>query len=189
MTQPNSYKHVFPGSNTPSGFHSYYTNIISQENANKIFIIKGGPGTGKSSFMKKIASYFAQKQIAVEYHHCSGDPNSLDGVVIVPAKVAIIDGTFPHTMDPQTPGAVDEIINFAPFWDEAAIRANKSAIVETNNQRKYLFSKAYLYLGAAKKVYDAYGDTQKSSLDQEAFSRMEQTIMETIFKNFKPTDI
>lgn len=187
MTQLNDYKHVFPGSNTPSGFHSYYSNIISQENANKIFIIKGGPGTGKSSFMKKIAHYFVEKKVAVEYHHCSADPNSLDAIVIVPAKVAIIDGTFPHTLDPQTPGAVDEIINFSPFWDEAPIRANKSLIIETNQQRKHLFSKAYLYLGAAKQVYDAYGSTQKSSLDQEAFYKMEQTIMETIFKNSTPT--
>jgi len=182
-------KHVFPGSNTPFGFYSYYDNIMPQENANKIFIIKGGPGTGKSSFMKKVAHYFMDKEVPIEYHHCSADPNSLDGIVIIPAKVAIIDGTFPHALDPQTPGAIDEIINFSPFWNEAAIRANKTAIVETNKQRKQLFAKAYLYLGAAKQVYDAYSQTQKSSLDQEAFTQMENDILQTIFSNIKSSPI
>lgn len=189
MTLHSGNKHVFPGSNTPVGFYSYYNNIMPQENANKIFIIKGAPGTGKSSFMKKVANYFINKDIPIEYHHCSADPNSLDGIVIIPAKVAIIDGTFPHVLDPQTPGAIDEIINFAPFWDEAAIRANKTAILETNKQRKILFAKAYLYLGAGKQVYDAYAKTQKSSLDQEAFSQLEENILQTIFKTIKPTSM
>lgn len=189
MTSVADSKHVFPGSNTPSGFHSFYTNIISQENANKVFIIKGGPGTGKSSFMRKIAAYFENKQVAVEYHHCSADPHSLDGIVIIPAKVAIIDGTFPHALDPQAPGVIDEIINFSPFWDEDGIRANKTAILETNKGRKHLFAKAYLYLDAGKQVYDAYAQTQKSSLDQEAFLQMEQFIIETIFQDIRPSGL
>ena len=182
-------KHVFPGSNTPFGFYSYYNNIMPQDNANKIFIIKGGPGTGKSSFMKKVAIYFADKKIPIEYHHCSADPNSLDGIVIIPAKVAIIDGTFPHALDPQTPGAIDEIINFAPFWDETAIRANKASIMETNKKRKHLFAMAYFYLGGAKQVYDAYAKTQKSSLDQEAFTQMENDILQTIFSSNNPNSM
>lgn len=175
-------KHVFPGSNTPSGFYSYYNNIITQENANKLFIIKGAPGTGKSSFMKKIANHFADQKINIEYHHCSADPNSLDAIVVVPAGVAIIDGTFPHAIDPQTPGAIDEIINFSPFWNEKEIRSNKRMIMQTNTKRKNLFAKSYHYLAAAKQIYDAYAQTQNSALNHNSFYNMEQSILETIFK-------
>lgn len=181
-------KHVFPGSNTPSGFHSYYNNIISQENANKIFIIKGGPGTGKSSFMKKIANHFSDQKIDVEYHHCSADPNSLDAIVIVPAGVAIIDGTFPHAIDPQTPGAIDEIINFSSFWNEKEIRSNKQMIMQTNAKRKSLFAKSYHYLSAAKDVYTAYANTQNSTLNHNAFHKMEQSILRDIFQDHKSLD-
>ncbi|HHX59922.1 MAG TPA: ATP-binding protein [Epulopiscium sp.] len=177
-------KHVFPGSNTPSGFYSYYDNIISQENANKIFIIKGGPGTGKSSFMKKIANHFADQKIDVEYHHCSADPGSLDAIVIVPAGVAIIDGTFPHVVDTQAPGAIDEIINFSPYWNEKEIRSNKSMIIQTNANRKSLFSRSYCYLGAAKQVYDAYAKSQSSALNHKSFYNMEQSILENIFEAY-----
>lgn len=181
MPLPNNTKHVFPGSNTPLGFYSYYDNIIHTNNANKIFIIKGGPGTGKSSFMKKIANHFISQNINIEYHLCSADPNSLDAIVIIPAGVAIIDGTFPHAIDPQIPGALDEIINFAPYWNEKEIRSNKEAIVQTNLERKSMFSKSYSYLQAAKQVYDAYTNTQISALDNNCFYMMEQSILKEIF--------
>ncbi|WP_206459271.1 hypothetical protein [Anaerovorax sp. IOR16] len=45
-------RHMFPGNNTPEGFFSYYQYILSQKEADKIFCIKGGPGVGKSTFMK-----------------------------------------------------------------------------------------------------------------------------------------
>ena len=48
-----SIKRVFPGGNTPLGFFSYYDYIIPTD-AERIFVIKGGPGVGKSTFMKKI---------------------------------------------------------------------------------------------------------------------------------------
>ena len=45
---------VFPGGNTAYGFFSFY-DYIAPPDANKIFVIKGGPGVGKSTFMRKIA--------------------------------------------------------------------------------------------------------------------------------------
>ena len=42
----------FLGGNTGSGFAGYYTG--ERERADRVFLIKGGPGTGKSSLMKKI---------------------------------------------------------------------------------------------------------------------------------------
>ena len=47
-------RHIYPGGNTPKGFFSYYSYILGQREANKIVCIKGGPGVGKSSFIRKI---------------------------------------------------------------------------------------------------------------------------------------
>jgi MoxR-like ATPase len=99
MAKQGSIKEVFPGGNTYKGFHSFYDYIISTEEANRIFCIKGGPGVGKSSFMKAIAREFVELGYDVELHHCSSDNNSLDGVVIKQAKVALLDGTAPQRVD------------------------------------------------------------------------------------------
>ena len=44
---------VFPGGNTALGFYSFYDHIIEPDAA-RIFVIKGGPGVGKSTFMRYI---------------------------------------------------------------------------------------------------------------------------------------
>ena len=67
------FKHFFPGGNTSRGFYSFYRYIMPQETARKIISLKGGPGTGKSTLMKKIGQYFNEKGYSVEYHHCSSD--------------------------------------------------------------------------------------------------------------------
>ncbi|MCX8131897.1 MAG: ATPase [Clostridia bacterium] len=98
MMARGNIKHAFPGGNTSQGFFSYYNYILSQEEANRIIVIKGGPGVGKSSFMKKIAEEMLCRGYDVEFMHCSSDNNSLDGVVIPAIKVALLDGTAPHVV-------------------------------------------------------------------------------------------
>ena len=91
-------RHMFPGGNTSKGFFSFYDYIICQEDAARIFIIKGGPGVGKSTFMKKTALEMANMGYDVEFMHCSSDNNSLDGIVVPRAGIAMIDGTAPHVV-------------------------------------------------------------------------------------------
>ena len=97
-------RHMFPGGNTSEGFYSYYDYVLPQERAERIFILKGGPGVGKSTFMKKIAEEMLNRGYDVEYMHCSSDPSSLDGIVVPAKNVAVIDGTAPHVIDPKNPG-------------------------------------------------------------------------------------
>ena len=89
-------RHMFPGGNTAQGFFSYYDYILSQEEATRIICIKGGPGVGKSRFIKILVEEIQDRGYNVEYMHCSSDNNSLDGVVIPAIKVALLDGTAPH---------------------------------------------------------------------------------------------
>lgn len=183
MTNKCLVKHVFPGGNTTKGFHSFFNQILSQEDANHIFSLKGGPGVGKSSIMKKIGKYMTDLNYHVEYHHCSSDPNSLDAIMIPDLKVAIMDGTSPHIVDPINPGVVDEIINLGKYWDEKGIRKNKDKIISLNKERKRMFSKAYQYLKAAKIIYDAYELTESKLRKDDEFYKIKNTIIKDIFKD------
>jgi len=147
-------RHMFAGGNTSQGFFSYYDYIISQEDATKIFIIKGGPGVGKSTFMKKIGNYMTDIGYDVEYMHCSSDNNSLDGIVIPSIGVALMDGTAPHIVDPKNPGAVDEIIHLGDYWNDAEMRKHKEEIMATNREIGRLFARAYRYIKAAACFYE-----------------------------------
>ncbi len=146
-------RHYFPGNNTPLGFFSYYRYILGQREAKKIICIKGGPGSGKSTFMKKIGACFAELGESVDYLHCSADESSLDGVVLKDRNIALIDGTSPHMTDPITPGAVDRIVNLGEFWNEEGIAANKEEIIDLNEECSEWYRIAYNYLNAAKSVF------------------------------------
>ena len=91
-------RHMFPGGNSSRGFFSYYSYILPQEEARRIFIIKGGPGVGKSTFMKKAGQELVERGYDVEFMHCSSDNNSLDGMVVPKLGIAMIDGTAPHVV-------------------------------------------------------------------------------------------
>lgn len=152
--QAGRVRHMFPGGNTSKGFFSFFDYILDQDRAARIYIFKGGPGTGKSTLMKKISQAVTGRGHDVEHMHCSSDPESLDALVIPAAGVALLDGTAPHITDPKTPGAVEEIINLGEYWNEKGISANKRKIIEVRNEISNCFVRAYRYLGAALKIYE-----------------------------------
>ena len=107
----------FAASNSSDGFKSCFSEIF--EGADLLYVIKGGPGTGKSWFMKKCALEAERKGVEVEYYYCSSDPASLDGVLMKHGErtVGIIDGTPPHAWEPVHPGVTEELVNLGAFWN------------------------------------------------------------------------
>ena len=45
----------FASANGYTGFRSYFDTVYKSENFDKIIILQGGPGSGKSSLMKALA--------------------------------------------------------------------------------------------------------------------------------------
>lgn len=181
-------KHYFLGGNTPYGFFSYYDYLIDQKTAEKIYCIKGGPGTGKSSLMKKAGKLMEEKGLSVEFAHCSSDPNSLDGLIIKEKNIAFVDGTSPHIVDPKTPGAVDFIFNMGGFWDENGIRTHKDEIISLNKEISALFSHAYKYLASAKCIWDDTNIMYSKIISDNAHEKFADKILNTEFKNVPVSD-
>lgn len=175
-------KEVFPGGNTSQGFFSYYDHIIAAD-ARRIMVIKGGPGVGKSTFMRELGMELNQKGYDIEFFHCSSDNNSLDGVAIPALKVALLDGTSPHVVDPKNPGAVDEIINLGEYWDEAGVRRGKEAIIELNKKVGRLFNRAYRFLKASKAIYDDLEVINQLGFDDGLANQKAANLMADIFEN------
>lgn len=150
----------FLGGNTGNGFFSFYGEVVTEESKH-LYILKGGPGTGKSTFIKEAGEEIRRLGLPVELIHCSSDNNSLDGMVCPSLGIAMIDGTAPHTVDPKYPGAVDEILNFGAYWDKKALKMKKEAILELTQTGRVCFSKAYAYLGAAATIYREWSRTNQ----------------------------
>ena len=143
-------RHFFPGGNTPNGFYSFYGNAIDVARLHRLFILKGGPGVGKSTLMKRAAQALMKKGILVEHLHCSSDPESLDGIVAPAIGLAIVDGTKPHMIDPVLPGAVDSIVNLGECLSHEGLKAQRPQIEKLTKDIQGHFQRAYRYLRAAQ---------------------------------------
>ena len=135
----------FASANGYRGFRSYFNEVFSEEGLDKLFILKGGPGTGKSTLMKRLAEHFSGITDRCELILCSSDKDSLDGVILTKRdkRVAMIDGTAPHMMDTKFPGAVSEIINLGEGWDSGALTLRKSEILSLTEKKAELYKEGY----------------------------------------------
>ena len=158
----------FAAANTYNGFKSHFNELFNSKNYDRIYVLKGGPGTGKSSFMKEVAELFSKNKCATERIYCSSDPSSLDGVIIEynNKKIAILDGTAPHERDAVVPGAADELINLGEGWDKSWLTAQRESIYRINLEKKKSYETAYSYLKIAGKSNDAICSVLQSSFNK-----------------------
>lgn len=142
-------KKVFLAANSPSGFVSFFDELYNPYRSCRAYIIKGGPGTGKSSFMKKLASAAEEKGLDVIYVYCSSDPKSLDAVVIPALSVSVADGTSPHVLEPKFPGACENILNLGSFWNEKQLFENADKIRSLTLENSICHRRSTRFLSAA----------------------------------------
>lgn len=139
----------FLAANSCQGFVSFFDTCYDANDLWKVYIIKGGPGTGKSSFMRKIAVKAENYGFTAELCPCSSDPSSLDAVILPQKKIVIMDGTSPHTVDPRYPAVCEEILNFGDFWNTSVFEGKEERIISITNKNKTLHQTASRYLKAA----------------------------------------
>ncbi len=143
----------FAAANGYSGFRSYFSEVFAPEDFHRIYILKGGPGTGKSRLLKNVGRVFESRGCRTEWIFCSSDPASLDGVTLCVngRSVALLDGTAPHECDTRLPGAVDSLVNLGDGWDEDALARRRPDIATLGEAKRRAYQKAYEYLSLSSK--------------------------------------
>ena len=141
-------REFFAAANSGNGFFSFYDKIFGREEIERRYLIKGGPGTGKSTFMRKIADTALKSGVEVERYRCSSDPASLDGIIIG-GRVAVIDSTAPHAEECELAGARDILLDLGAFWDTDGLYFERDRIKALTEKKKRAYSLAYRFLSSA----------------------------------------
>lgn len=140
----------FLGANSKNGFYSLYGGFCTDV-GDRLSVIKGGPGTGKSSFMKRIGAEAEKRGYEVERVLCSGAPDSLDGIYIPALKRGWADGTAPHALEPGHFGIDGDYIDLGGFCN-LPIDDSKGKITRLYEEYKRRYKEAYGFIAAMVSV-------------------------------------
>ena len=160
-------KHYFAAGNTGEGFYNCFDFVNDKRRDGFKYVLKGAPGTGKSTLMKKIGRHFEDRGESVEYFHCSSDPQSMDGVRLVSANVSVADGTAPHSSEPSLPGIDGKIVDLGSCID-ARVKKHKAEIEKLSEEKAKCFNAAYSHLRSAAEIERANKQMLAEFLDERA---------------------
>lgn len=171
--------------NTSVGFVSYIDNII--KNSERVYILKGGPGCGKSTFIRKIGNDLLNFGFDVDFIYCSADSSSLDGIFINEIQVAIVDGTAPNVIEPKYPGAIERLLDFGDFWDIDYLRKEKDNIKYYIDEISKEYNRLYQHLKNAKNIHDRWENEYLLGMDFNKATQITDDIIHEVIKVNKNT--
>ena len=137
------------GANSASGFASLYGDFPGGNSF--LHIIKGGPGNGKSGFMRRICTAAENAGLDVQCVICSGDPASLDGVYIPALGAAWADGTAPHVMDAVPFAVKSDYVNLGAYC-ASLDAADKAEVLRLDSAYKAEYAAAYRFINAYRDI-------------------------------------
>jgi hypothetical protein len=149
---PNKCLHYFLGANTAGGFYSLYDKLLPPEQARRIFILKGGPGSGVSALIRKVGEAETEKGEDVEYIHSAGAPEALDAVYFPGKKCAVIDGGAPHVIEPFYPGVAERYVDLSCCYDMDALQEVREEIITLTKARGETYQRVIRCLKAQEEM-------------------------------------
>ncbi|MCL2086666.1 MAG: hypothetical protein FWH05_03630 [Oscillospiraceae bacterium] len=155
----------FLGGMTAFGFSTKFGEMINAP-GNYTYILKGGPGTGKSTLMKKVAAHFKADESTLYY--CASDLKSVDAVSIK-AKTAdnsiiIVDGTSPHVFEAQLPGVAQCIINLGDYWHKDKLEPHSAQIRALTKENQKHHRRARRLIAAFTQIKDSVYEQARENL-------------------------
>ena len=141
----------FPGSHTCRGFLGYFDDLLPQGENRQIYLLKGGPGTGKNTLLRALAAQWEKDGKSVDYYLCAGDPNSVDAVVS--DNLAAVDATLPHAMEAHLPGAQEQVIDLGACLDGAQLLAHRDELAHITREKRRHTARAHRYLAGADAAF------------------------------------
>ena len=142
----------------------------------KRFFIKGRPGTGKSTFLKKLSAKLRENAFDVEEYYCSFDSNSLDMVICRELSFCVFDSTPPHEKFPQR--ATDEILDFY-------VESGLFGVDEKHEKELFFVKSAYDFKIREGKEFFKKAYMQKEERDKKGLAKIEESEMRKIGENIR----
>ena len=179
---------LFPGAMGPEGFISCFDHLMPEAQLRRMLILKGGPGVGKSTFMRRIHAALGGGDSPATLYFCSGDPDSLDAVALPERGLLVLDGTAPHVVDPKIPGARDSLINLGACLHEEAMRPRLPHIRDCMADHAACSRRARACMQAAASLSRDNAALLRGALDGDRVAQMTRALIHAVLTGDAPPD-
>ncbi len=141
LVKQGKIRYVFTSSHTAGGYYSFMPELLT--GLQKIYILKGSAGAGKSSFLRILGQSMAERGYEVEVWLSALNPLNPEGVYLPQMEAAVVNGSLPITIDPPYPVGKAEIINLEDCRDKRGLAGIRGEILELAQKVEKQHSKAY----------------------------------------------
>lgn len=172
-------RRMYLGAATPEGPVDHIMKLTDQ--LAKRYFIKGRPGSGKSTMLKKLVKEAEARGFDVEVYHCGLDPHSLDMVIVPEKGLAIFDSTAPHEYFPSK--ETDEIIDmYARAITPGTDEKYEEELLDIKVRYSQKIKEATANLLAAKELRDQLNSAYQETVDQQRLNAVTQAIVSRLTK-------
>jgi hypothetical protein len=131
MRNKTGVRHYFAEGMTTRGYISLLPNMMP--NWQRVYVLLGGPGTGKSTLIKVIGLELLDRGYDVDFLRSVRDPNSMAGFIMPQMGLAMLDAMEVSPIRWRAPGVVEKFIDFSIFCDELKLEKQRSQIFKLVN--------------------------------------------------------
>lgn len=167
--------HYFAQGNTAHGAHFLYKSAF--RGLNKIFVLEGPQGTGKSTVIQHLADRLLDQGLHVQCFHSPLRPDELNGIIITDLKVGIVDGRVCKGISDSGAGEF-VFIDFGEAFDDCLMLPEHRAVIEElRGTLENTYAQAYETFAAALRIHDEW---EQYYIDHMDFSKADQIAQDLI---------
>lgn len=174
LNKKSTVSHRLIGSLTSGGARDFIPSITKR--TERRILIKGLPGTGKSTLMKALGAEAEKRGFDVLYGWCGLDPAGVDLVQFPELSICLLDATKPHMYDPEHPG--DEVLDLVHMCVEDENAEEKIKLISERYSEKILDATGYMQ--AFAQADSVMKITMDSAINQTVFEKKSKQLLEVL---------
>jgi hypothetical protein len=168
-------RHMFGSAITPNGLVNEYETIL--QDCSKLYLIKGSPGTGKSTLIETIFKTAQRYGLDTEVFHCAFDPRKLDALYIPHLQIGVLNVSPPIKFDASKIDSNPKIIDLDQHVNLKIMSTYETEIKNADKRFWASIHRAVDYINKAKKLHDDMEKYYIPAMDFEAINaRREETL-------------
>ncbi|MFF2092170.1 PRK06851 family protein [Paenibacillus sp. NPDC058174] len=171
--------HYFAQGNTARGAHFLYGSAF--DGLNKIFVLTGPQGTGKSTVIQSLADSLLDKGLHVQHFHSPLRSDELDGIILTELKVGIVDGRVCTGISDSGAGEI-VYIDFKGALNNSHLRPEHIITIEDlKGKLESAYSKTYETFATALQIHDEWEKYYIENMDFSKADQIAQDLIEEVY--------